>query len=139
MMETCLIKKIDTRVLLSTLWIFVILNYLYCDLIGLMDANFLKGYLSGNINGMQITQGFLLGASILMEISIAMVLLSRILKYRANRFANIIAGTITTLVQTATLFIGPGTMYYLFFSILEIATTASIICIAWQWTKPQDE
>jgi hypothetical protein len=139
MMETCLIKKIDTRVLLSTLWIFVILNYLYCDLIGLMDASFLKGYLAGNINGMEITQGFLLGASILMEISIAMVLLSRILKYRANRFSNIIAGTITTLVQTATLFIGPGTMYYLFFSILEIATTASIIWIAWQWTKPQDE
>jgi len=138
-MKICLINKIDTNVLLSTLWIFVILNYLYCDLIGLMDANFLKGYLSGNINGMQITQGFLLGASILMEISIAMVLLSRILKYRANRFANIIAGTITTLVQTATLFIGPGTMYYLFFSILEIATTASIIWIAWQWTKPQDE
>jgi hypothetical protein len=138
-MKTCFIKKIDTSVLLSTLWIFVILNYLYCDLIGLMDANFLKGYLSGNINGMQITQGFLLGASILMEISIAMVLLSRILKYRANRFANIIAGTITTLVQTATLFIGPSTMYYLFFSILEIATTASIIWIAWQWPQPQEE
>lgn len=138
-MKICLINKIDTRVLLSTLWIFVILNYLYCDLIGLMDANFLSGYLSGNINGMQITQGFLLGASILMEIPIAMVLLSRILKYRANRFANIIAGTIMTLVQTATLFIGSGTMYYLFFSILEIATTGSIVWIAWQWPQPQDE
>ena len=48
----------------------------------------------------QLTEGFLLGASILVEIPIAMVLLSQILKYRANRWANIIAGTIMTAVHS---------------------------------------
>ncbi len=28
----------NKRVILSTLWIFVTLNYLYCDLVGLMDC-----------------------------------------------------------------------------------------------------
>ena len=28
----------DRKVLLSTLWIFVVLNYLYCDILTLMDA-----------------------------------------------------------------------------------------------------
>jgi Family of unknown function (DUF6326) len=36
-------------------------------------------------------QVFLLGAGVLIEISIVMILLSRILKCRANRWANMIA------------------------------------------------
>ncbi len=48
-MET---KKIDPKLLLSTLWIFVILNYLYCDIMGLMDVNLLKQYLTGSVSGM---------------------------------------------------------------------------------------
>jgi hypothetical protein len=97
------IAEMDMKVKLSTLWIFAILNYLYCDVVGLMDSELLTQYMTGSVGGMHITQEFLLGASVLMEISIAMVLLSRVLKYKANRFANIIAGTITTLVQFSTL------------------------------------
>jgi hypothetical protein len=41
---------------LSTLWIFVTLNYLYCDVTGLMDPNVLKQYLAGNLGGLQMTQ-----------------------------------------------------------------------------------
>ncbi len=124
----------DKKILLSTIWIFVVLNYLYCDVLSLMDAELLKQYLSGSVGSVEITQGFLLAAGILMEISISMVLLSRVLKYRANRRANIIAGTITTVVQIATLFVGsPPTMYYIFFSIIEIASTALIVWFAWNW------
>lgn len=129
------IRIIDTKVLFSTLWIFTLLNYLYCDLVGLMDTNLLKQYFTGTVNGMQMTQGFLIGAAILMEIPIAMILLSRILKYRANRWANIIAGIIMTLVQITTLFTSAPTIYYLFFSIIEIATTAYIVWASWKWRE----
>ena len=114
-------------------WIFVTLNYLYCDLMGLMDTNLLKQYLTGTVNGMKMNEYFLLGAAILMEVPIVMVLLSRILKYKANRWANLIAGLIMTLIQTATLFIGSPTKYYLFCSIIEIATTIFIIWYALKW------
>ncbi len=121
----------------STLWIFALLNYLYCDIVALMDAVYLKPSLQVNVGGMQISQGFLLGAGILMEIPIAMILLSRILGPRANRVANVIAGLIMTAVQIASLFAGPPTTYYLFFSAIEIACTAFIVGYAWTWRNPE--
>lgn len=124
---------ISRRALLSTLWIFATLCYLYCDLLSLMDPNLLKQYLAGNAGGMEITQGFLVGASVLMLIPISMVLVSRILDYKYNRWANIIAGSIMTLVQVATLFIGQATGYYILFSIVEISATAAIVWTAWKW------
>jgi hypothetical protein len=72
-------KEIDRKLLLSTLWIFAILNYLYCDIMGIMDVNLLKQYLTGNVNGMEMNENFLLAAAIQMEIPIAMILLSRII------------------------------------------------------------
>ena len=76
-------QTLDRKALLSTIWIFAVLNYLYCDLLSLMDANILKQYLAGNVVGIQFSEGFLLGAGMLMEISMAMVLLSRVLPTRA--------------------------------------------------------
>jgi len=123
----------DRKVLLSTIWIFAAFNYLYCDVVSLMDSELLKQYLTGKVNGMEFSQGFLLGAAILVEIPIAMVLLSRVLKYRVNRWANIIAGVIMTLVQAASLFAGKPAMYYVFFSVLEITSTVLIVWFAWNW------
>ena len=119
----------DTKVLYSTILIFVTLNYLYCDLIGLMDSNLLNQFLTGTVEGMDIDAGFLFGAGILMEIPIAMVLLSRILKRQANRFANIIAGFVKTTVMIITLFIGTPTIYYLFFA------TFCCFCCLWAAVK----
>lgn len=130
------IHTMERKALLSTIWIFAVLNYLYCDLLSLMDANLLNQYLAGNVGGLQFTQEFLLGAAILMEISMAMVLLSRVLNYRVNRWANIIAGAIMTAVQVGSLTLGASTMYYWFFSIIEIAATASIVWLAWTWRNP---
>jgi hypothetical protein len=72
---------VDMKVRLSTLWLFATLNYLYCDVVTVMDPQKLKQFLAGTVGGMEITPGFLLGAGILVEIPIAMVLLSRLLKY----------------------------------------------------------
>jgi hypothetical protein len=114
---------------LSTLWLFATLNYLYCDVVTVMDP--IKH------GSLQFTQGFLLAASILVEIPIAMVVLSRILEYRAGRRTNIIAAALMTIVQLLTLSVAAPTMYYLFFSIIEIATTAIILVYAWKWPKPE--
>ena len=129
--------KLEKKSLLSTIWVFTVLNYLYCDVVSLMDSNLLKQYLSGTVNGMTFTQGTLLAAGILMEISMAMVLLSRVLSYKANRWFNIIAGVITTAVQAMSLFAGAPTMYYLFFSIIEIGATVAVVWLAWTWREQE--
>ena len=122
----------EKKALLSTIWIFAVLNYLYCDVLSLMDPSLLSQYLAGTVNGMKLDQAFLFAAGVLMEISISMVLLSRLLPYRINRWANVVAGSITSLVQIGTLFVGPS-YYYIFFSVFEVGATLSIVIIAFRW------
>ena len=126
---------LDMKVKLSTLWITASLSYLYCDVVSLMDPELLKQYLKGNVNGLAFTPGFLLGAAILISIPITMVLLSRVLNYRANRWTNITAATFMTVVQTLTLVIAVPTPYYLYLSIIEIACTVLIVGYAWKWRE----
>jgi Family of unknown function (DUF6326) len=116
----------------STLWLFATINYLYCDVVSLMDPNLLRQYLAGSVHGISVTQGFLLAGGILVEIPMAMTLLSRILGAKYNRWANLGAGALMTAVQLATLFAGKPAPYYVFFSVIEIGTTAAIVWLAWK-------
>lgn len=120
---------------LSILWIFATLNYLYCDVVALMNPPLLRGYLAGHVGNMDITQGFLLAAGALVEIPMAMVLLSPVMSYRGARRANILAGGLMTIVQFASLFAGTPAPYYLFFSVMEIGATAFILWYAWRWSE----
>ena len=118
-----------TKAKLSALWLFAMLTYTYGDVVTLMDPV--------KHGSMQMTQGFLLGGSIYMMIPISMVLLSQILNYRASRWASIIAGTIMTVALTLTLFVAVPTLYYAFFSVIEIVCTALIVWYAWKWRNPE--
>jgi hypothetical protein len=119
----------DKKAILSALWLFAMLTYTYGDVVTLMDP--IKH------GSMQMTDGFLLGGSIYMMIPITMVLLSRILKYQASRWTSIIAGAIMTVSLTLTLFVAVPTMYYTFFTVIEIACTAFIVGFAWKWRNPE--
>jgi TRAP-type C4-dicarboxylate transport system permease small subunit len=69
-----------------------------------------------------------------MEIPIAMIFLSRILKYRANRCANIIAGVITI----AYVIVGGSTSpHYVFFATIEVVCILLIVWFAWKWRNPE--
>lgn len=124
----------DMKVKLSTLWIFVMFNMVFADIVGFMNPGALEQIMTGAV-GLEITQELLLVFSILLEIPIAMILLSRILKYRANRWANIVAGVITILFV-----IGGGSSYlsYIFFATIEVACMLLIIWYAWRWPNPED-
>ncbi len=114
-------------------------NYIFCDVLSNMEPEFLKGLMEGGqVSGLTINQEFLLGAAILMEIPFAMILLSRSLNYKTNRWTNIIAGIIMTLVQILSLFVGPPAMHYIFYSTIEIACTLFIVWYAWNWHNPED-
>lgn len=64
-------SRTDPRTVVSSLWLFAILNYLYCDLLGLMYPKDLQGFLNGNVGGLVIDQQFLLYAAILMTVPMA--------------------------------------------------------------------
>ena len=121
----------DMKERLFTLWLFAMLTYTYGDVVTLMDP--IKH------GTMAMTSSFLLGGSIFMMIPISMVLLSRILSYRANRVANLIAGSIMTVSLILTLFAAVPTIYYVFWTVIEVVTTAVIVWFAWRWRNAESQ
>jgi hypothetical protein len=71
--------------------------------------------------------------SIMVELAMVMILLSRLLKYKLNRILNIVLGIIIAALQTWGLASEGPTLLYYFFIIVEIATCISIAWIAWKW------
>ena len=124
-------KMEDVKVRLSTLWIFVMFNMVFADIVEFMNPGALEDIISGNV-GIKITQELLLVFSILLEIPIAMIFLSRVLKYNVNRWANIIAGAITILFVIGG---GETSLSYIFFATMEVVGMLLIIWYAWTWPK----
>jgi hypothetical protein len=127
------------RLKLSMLWIFLVANYLYCDVLSLMDPTFQRALLQGGPPGLPMTESFLLYAGFLMEIPMAMIVVSRLLEHRANRWLNLFAAPLMALVQIGSFWMGTGpTLHYVFFSAVEIGTLLGIACTAWQWKPSSD-
>lgn len=132
----------DRRVILSTLWIVSVFNYMYADILTLYFGSALqpsawRQLMSGHIGSMHITQGIGLLGGVVLETAIVMPLLARILPYQPNRWANILVGVIQTAAVAMSL---PAPLYqnwfYVFFSVIEIATTLFIIWYALTWRRP---
>jgi hypothetical protein len=126
----------DTRARLSLLWIFALLNYLYADVVALFD-------IAGSRDAFDpLPPGALMASAVLMEIPIAMMLACRLLPFRANRLANIIAAAFMTVVNGLLTFVvplltdihPPAFPEYLFFGTIETVCTVVIIQQAWTWS-----
>jgi len=125
-------KKIETKTLLSTLWVVVAINMLKADILSL--------YIPGSAEELARTAGdtpiplLMLGAAIMMEISILMILFSRVLKYGVNRRVNII----TSLITIAFIVGGAASYpHYLFIATVEVACLLLIVWFAWKWRSPE--
>jgi len=126
----------DTKARLSLFWLFALLNYLYADCTALFD---IVG--SPNLSGApHFPQWVLLASSVFMEIPIAMIVACRLLPFRANRLANIIAGAIVTLINAGLTYVPPlvgartpALPAYLFFATIETVATSVIVWQAWTW------
>ncbi|SEE25733.1 DUF6326 family protein [Ruania alba] len=116
-------RRGSPRRLVSALWLFVILCYLYCDVLGFYYEPHLRELLAGQVGSIAVTQGFLLGSAVLMTIPMAMTLVSRVAPHSVARWATVGAAGFMTIVQAASLLVGSNTLHYLYFSVIEIATT----------------
>ena len=125
--------KMDIKVKLSILWIIVMFNMLFADVLTLYIPENLEEIMTRSTS-VQITEGLMLVMAITIEIPIVMIFLSRILKYRANRWANIIASAITIVFV-----IGGGSLvlHYIFFATIEVACMSIIAWYAWKWPKQE--
>ena len=128
------IEKIDTKVLLSTLWSVVMLNVLNADILSLIIPGSADEVARTSAStGASIPQLMLIGA-IMGELGIAMIILSRVLKYGINRWVNIIVGIVTIAYIW-----GGASAYphYIFIATVETLCLLSIIWFAWKWRNPE--
>lgn len=123
--------KLDVRGKLSSLWIFVLINMLFRDMHEFARVGFLEGILEANANGTQASDGMLLIAGIVLELAIAMIILSRFLNVRLARLTNLVVASIFILA-TIGFNLAPD-LDDLFFAGMELIGLVAIIVIAWRW------
>ena len=73
---------VDTRIVLSGLWVALMLTYLLGDVLRIFSGDFT----AGEMQGQRATQAMWMGAALLMLIPIVMVVLSLTLTYPAIRW-----------------------------------------------------
>ena len=115
---------ITMKAKLSTLWIVVMFTMVFADILTFITPGSLQEIMTGSAGGLQITPGILLLFAILTEIPIAMIFLSRVLNYKANRIANIVASIITIVYVVCG---GSASLHYLFFASVEVICMLLII------------
>ena len=121
---------------LSTLWTFVLINMLFADIFSFMVPGALQKMATGVVDGVALTPGFLLIAALLTEIPMAMIILSRLLSYRANRWANMLGGVFTILWVVG---LGSATPHYIFIASVEVLCSGCIVWLAWRWRAPESQ
>ena len=121
---------IGTRI--STLWIVVLFNMIFADILSFIVPGGLQKILAGDMGGIHPTQGLLLVFAVLLEIPIVMIFLSRILRRGANRIVNIAACVVTIVFVIAG---GSAYPHYIFFAAIEGICMVFIAWSAIRWPK----
>lgn len=119
---------LDTRIILSGLWVATMLVYLLGDVLRIFSGDAKPG----EVFGMQSSQGLWLGIAGLMLIPILMVVLSLTLKYPAIRWVNIVVAAFWIIFNLVGLPTYPG-HYDKFLLAVSMVFNGITIWYAWKW------
>jgi hypothetical protein len=118
----------NRRVMLSTLWVFVVLNFLYADIFTLFFDPAAQ-------EPSDMSVGTIVFFAAIMETSMLMVLLARVLPRAWNRWTNVVAAVLHIGILSWSLTSGTVTSFYAFFVAVEIATLLFVVGYAGSWRK----
>ena len=119
---------LDTRIILSGLWVATMLTYLLGDVLRIFAGDVKLG----EIEGVVPPQGVWLGIAVLMLIPIVMVVLTLTLKYPAIRWVSIVAAIILFGFNLVGLPTYPAA-YDKFLIIVSFVFNALTVWYAWKW------
>lgn len=127
-------KKTDIKVLLSILWIIVMINILTADILSLNIPGSAEELVKSSISTGAPIPILMLSGAVMNELSIVMILLSRVLKSGVNRWVNIIVGIVTITYIWAGAAPYP---HYAFIATVETLCLLLIVWTAWKWTAQE--
>ncbi|WP_143751928.1 DUF6326 family protein [Maribacter sp. 4U21] len=114
---------------LSALWVVVMLNLIFADILSIMVQLIDQSALEIMGDDVRLTMAI---AAVITNIPILMIYFSRVLPYRINRLLNIIAAILTLIFV-----IGGGSTlpHYLICASIEVMLLLFIIYSAYQWSS----
>ena len=115
----------NSQSLLSTLWIFVLLNIIFRDLYEFLN----QGHIEEMMN-LNISEETMLFYGILLEIPIMMTVLSRILNNVLNKWINIIVASLLMIGTLSTL--ASADLDDIFFALINTIAFLAIVYTAWK-------
>lgn len=122
----------DKKVILSTLWVFVMFCIAYADIIGFIEPGTLENIINGN-TGFELTPTLILVFSLLQALPIAMIVISRLFRRGVSRWLNVVTAVLTLL------YVVGGANWestsYPVFLVLEFIALLTIIWQAWSWKE----
>ena len=127
--------SLHPKLKLSALWLFTLLNVIFRDIHQFTMKSHLEMLLTGYYNGREVTEELMLIGGMVLEIPIAMVLFSLLLKRRYNRIANFVAVTISAVLF---LIEPPSDLDDWFFKVIEFIAFIVILITTWRWRLDTD-
>lgn len=127
--------KVHVRYTLAALWTSVMFCYVYGDYFDLYRPDKLQGMLDGQMGPLgAVTQGVLLGTSILMAVPSLMIFLSVALPPALCRWLNIAAGVFYSAIMLL-IAVSGGWLFYTFLALIEATLTSLVVWYAWRWPR----
>jgi hypothetical protein len=125
-------SKISQKMKLSSLWVVLMVLYIYCDFLSLYRPGQIEKINNGLMGFMEVNQFSLIIASLLMIIPTIMIFLSLVLNRKVNIIVNICVAIVYILINGSNM-IGESWGYYFLFGVIEILTTILILIISIKW------
>ena len=118
----------DTKIILSAIWVVVVLIFLYGDVLRICSGDLAKSMADKNFN-----QSVWLGIAVLMLTPILMVFLTLVLPQPASRWANIIVAAFFFLFNLVGLPTYPS-LYDKFLLAVSMGFNVVTSWYAWNWS-----
>ena len=127
-----MLESIKNPVLLSTMWIFILLNMIIRDLHQFLHSGYIQEMMQ-----LSISEEAMLVFGIVAEVPLLMIVFSRILKPIPNKWANTFAAIIASLGLISTL--PNADLDDLFFMVVQLISLIVVLRTAWSLKTSLDK
>lgn len=126
--------KVNVKLKLAALWTSLMFLIIYIDYFHLYMPGMMESIRTGKVFEFNITQGFLIGALIVVTIPALMIFLSVALPAKVNRKANIIAAAVNIPLMIFNL-AGMAWIHMVLGAAIEVALLLLVLRYAWKWPR----
>jgi uncharacterized membrane protein HdeD (DUF308 family) len=134
------VENLALKIKISILWLFYVVALVaYMTLAG-FEPGALEQVMAGEIDGMKITPELMLLFAILFLAPLIMAVLTLTLKDKANRWTNLIVGTVFVIIQIAALAetLAQPSAWTILMEISKLIAPALILWYAYKWPKQKE-